>query len=172
MKKILTALFLSYSIFAISQVTTQTQTNNWRVGGGIGLGMGSNDSFNFNISPFIGYEITPQVEAGISAGYQYSKWKYSKTNLFNIGPYLNAYPFQGLFLRAHYEYYTGNIKNRVDSNYSENFEENALWLGGGYRSTGKVQFYTGLMYNVLYKEDDSKIFSNGLRPIAGISVAL
>ena len=51
-----------------------------------------------------------------------------------------CYPFQGLFLRAHYEYYTGNIKYRVDSNYSENFEENALWLGGGYRSTGKYNF--------------------------------
>lgn len=170
MKKHFILLFLSISSLAISQITTQTNANKWRLGGGIGLGMGNNDSFNFNISPFVGYEISPYIEGGISTGYQYSKWRNTKMNLFNIGPYLNAYPFQGLFLRTHYEFFTGNVK--FNDNYSESFDENALWLGGGYRSTGKVQFYTGLMYNVLYKENESRIFSNGLRPIVGISIAL
>lgn len=171
MKNFFIIIAFSITSLAFSQTHSQTSSNQLRVGGGIGLGMGSNDSFNFNISPFIGYEISPQIEAGVATGYQYSKLKYSKTNLFNIGPYLNYYPIHGLFLRAHYEYFTGNIKYKRD-NYSDNFEEDALWLGGGYRSTGSVQFYTGLMYNVLYKDNESRIFSNGLRPIVGISVAL
>ncbi len=156
-----------------SQINLPAQSNPWRVGGGVGLGFGSNDYFGFSISPFVGYQIDPSVELGVSAGYQYSKWNYAKQHLFNAGPYLNFYPIPQFFARAHYEYYTGqmNYNPGYYGGASRNFDESALWLGAGYRSLGRVQFFVGLMYNVLYDEDDS-VFANGLRPIMGVSFAL
>lgn len=178
-KSISFILFLLFS-FGFSQNVsinpTQYKANKWRVGGGIGLGFGSNDYFGISITPFVSYEIAPSLEGGISTGYQYSKWSNSRQNLFNIGPYLNYYPIPNLFTRVHYEYYTGKYKydsgsSFMGEDYDYNFDESALWLGAGYRSSGKIQFFTGLMYNVLY-DDDSSIFSTGLRPIVGVSFGL
>lgn len=181
MKKII--CFCLFTIFSvtygqnISVSPSQYKANKWRLGGGIGLGFGSNDYFGIAISPFVGYEIAPSVEAGLTAGYQYSKWSESKQNLFNVGPYFNFYPIPSLFLRAHYEYYTGNNKYKEiylggpSQTHSYNFNESVLWLGAGYRSTGRVQFYTGLMYNVLF-DDDTSLFSTGFRPIVGVSFGL
>lgn len=173
MKKIIYLFFLIFSILVKCQETNYEEysPSKWRFGGGLGLGFGSNGYFGFAISPFVGYEIIPQLEAGATVGYQYSKWNDSKQNLFNFGPYLNYYPISFLFARAHFEHYTG--KNKFDygsiGSGSYTFDESALWLGGGYRSTGRVQFFAGIMYNVLYKEETS-LFSTGLRPIVGISV--
>ena len=175
MKKFLLTRLLLISIGTIAQETSDNvqQPSKWRVGGGIGLGFGNNDYFGFSISPAIGYEITPMIEAGVSAGYQYSKWSYAKQNLFNFGPYVNFYPINFLFIRSHFEHYVGTHKwesgNPNVSNIKENYDESALWLGGGYRSPGKVSFHIGMMYNVLYKENSS-IFSTGLRPMAGVSI--
>lgn len=172
MKKIILLLVLLCSIHSFPQETSQAPSK-WRFGGGLGLGFGSNDYFGLSISPFAGYEITPMLEAGVTAGYQYSKWNDSKQNLFNFGPYVNFYPLPYLFVRTHFEHYTGTnqYENVLGEDYKYNFDESALWLGGGYRSTGRVQFYGGLMYNVLYKEDES-LFSTGLRPIVGVSFGL
>lgn len=166
MKKIILFIFLIYSINVFSQ-----ETSKWRVGGGIGVGFGNNEHFSFAISPSAGYEILPRLEAGVTVGYQYSKWSNTRQNLFNFGPYVNYYPVQFLFLRTHLEHYTGSQKYKYTMGSSEkiNFDESALWLGGGYRSSGRVQFYAGLMYNVLYKEETS-LFSTGLRPILGVSI--
>lgn len=173
MKNILFTLMFVISIGSFAQTSDQElKPNKWRVGGGIGLGFGSNDYFGFSISPSVGYEITPMIEAGVSAGYQYSKWSYAKQNLFNFGPYVNFYPVDFLFLRSHFEHYLGTHTwqsgNPDVSDLKENYDESALWLGGGYRSPGKVSFHVGIMYNVLYKENSS-IFSTGLRPMAGVS---
>lgn len=172
MRKTVFIVFLLCSGIAFSQINLPATTpqNSWRVGGNIGLSFGGNDYFGFAISPFLGYEITPNFEGGITAGYRYSKWRHSKRNMFNVGPYINFYPVNSLFLRAHYEYYTGSQKyDHIPQ--THNFDENALWIGGGYRSGGKVKVYVGLMYNVLYKKDES-IFANGLRPILGVSIAI
>ncbi len=174
MKGFLILALLSLSVSAISQQSEidSQKPGKWRFGGGLGLGFGSNGYFGFAISPFVGYEIIPQLEGGFTVGYQYSKWSDAKQNLFNAGPYLNYYPIPSLFARAHYEYYTGTSEIEYDydaDNYKYNFNESALWLGGGYRTTGKVQLYAGLMYNVLY-DKDSSLFSTGLRPILGVSV--
>jgi len=164
-------LFASAPSFAQINFSSPSHHNKWRVGGGLGLNFGSNDYFGFTISPFIGYEIIRNLEGGLALGYQYSKSKYYKQNLFDIGPYLNFYPISSLFLRARYDYYTGNRKIKATSR-SRNFDENALWLGGGYRSGGgNVHFYVGLMYNVLYDKDKS-LFSNGFRPIVGVSIGI
>lgn len=174
MKRILTLIVLSISVLVLAQQNEMNteKPNKWRFGGGLGLGFGNNGYFGFAISPFVGYEIIPQLEGGFTVGYQYSKWSDSKQNLFNAGPYLNYYPIPSLFARAHYEYYTGTNEIEYEfeaDNFKYNFNESALWLGGGYRTTGKVQLYAGLMYNVLY-DKSSSLFSTGLRPILGVSV--
>ncbi len=73
-------------------------------------------------------------------------------------------------------YYTGKQKfdDRTpyyNSVYEANLDESALWLGAGYQSNGPVRFQAGVMYNVLYKENES-IFSSGLQRFMGVSIGL
>lgn len=176
MKKYILLLLVSFSLCAYGQIGLTKSAQNWRFGGNVGLNFGSNDLFAFNISPFLGYMIAPQLEGGATLGYQYSSQKHWRSNLFSVGPYLNYYPIANLFLRGHYEYFTGNHKYKVDGveQFSQTIDENALWLGGGYVSgVGPVRFYAGLLYNVLYdnkKDEGRRIFDNGFRPYAGVSV--
>lgn len=139
----------------------------WRVGGGVGFSIGNNDYLGFSVAPFIGYEVVRNLELGVATGYKFSKRRNSKQNLFNVGPYLNFFPIPEFFARLQYEYFTGSTKIR-STDHSFHFDENALWVGAGYRNRGPVQFHAGLMYNLLYNRD-SKIFTNGFRPIAGVS---
>jgi|SRR5699024_2899562 len=153
-----------------STLNFKPKPNPWRVGGDLGVSIGNHDYVGVRISPFLGYSLTSDLEAGVSVGYQYASRRNSTQHLFNGGPYLNYYPIPEFFARAHYEYYTGTYKLK-NSGTSNNYDENALWIGAGYRSTGRIQVYTGLMYNVLYKSD-SRFFNNGLRPIVGVSVSI
>ncbi len=175
MKKILFLTFLlTLTSGAIAQnIGNQPASSNWRVGGGLGLSFGSNDYFSFNVSPSLGYSLNTYTEAGVIGGYQYSKNNYFKSNLFNVGPYVNVYPIPELFLRANYMYYSGNEKTKKDIYPQESYtvEENALWLGAGYQSPGQVRFQVGVLYNVLYKENKS-IFSSAWQPFAGINIGL
>lgn len=160
---------LTYSQIGIGSSTANYQ-DKWRVGGGVAMNFGDNGAFALNVSPFIGYEVVKNLEAGVSTGYQYSKYRDVKQNLFSVGPYLNYYPIQSIFVRAQYEHYTGNEKIR-HSPHSYSFDESALWLGGGYRTGGRVQLYVGMLYNVLYKENES-LFAEAFQPIVGVSVGL
>ena len=84
---------------------------------------------------------------------------------------------QEVFFYVYYVgYYTGNQKyesSRLLENltYERDLDESALWLGAGYQSSGQVRFQAGVMYNVLYKENES-IFSSGLQPFMGVSIGL
>lgn len=160
---------LGYSQIGIGSSSINKQ-NNWRVGGGVAMNFGDHGAFALNVSPFIGYELSPNLEGGVTTGYQYSKYRDQKQNLFSVGPYLNFYPIQSLFLRTQFEYFTGSVKIK-NSSYSTSFDESALWIGGGYRTGGRVQMYAGIMYNVLYKENKS-LFSEAYQPIVGISIGL
>ena len=174
MKYILLLSCLLFSGLTYSQIGIGSSTANyqdkWRVGGGVAMNFGDNGAFALNVSPFIGYEVVKNLEAGVSTGYQYSKYRDVKQNLFSVGPYLNYYPIQSIFVRAQYEHYTGNEKIR-HSPHSYSFDESALWLGGGYRTGGRVQLYVGMLYNVLYKENES-LFAEAFQPIVGVSVGL
>lgn len=168
---------LTLGTTAFSQINqNQTLTNNWRFGGGIGLSFGNNSYFGFNVSPSVGYMVSNNVELGATAGYQYAKNDYSKLNLFNAGPYINFFPIENIFLRANYMYYTGKQEYNdrtpyYNTMYESNLDESALWLGAGYQSGGPVRFQAGVMYNVLYKENES-IFSSGFQPFMGVSIGL
>lgn len=170
MKKSIFLFFLLISIPAFSQLAMGTSFGKFRVGGGLSMSFGNDSFFGVSVYPSVGYMLMPGLEAGVTVGYQYSGWKTAKSNLFSAGPYLQFFPIDELFLRSHYEYFTGKTKFK-DNSYSINYDESALWLGGGYRSGGKVSFYAGLEYNVLWKKDES-IFSNAYRPIVGVSIGL
>lgn len=178
MKKFLLFIIsLTLSNTSFSQTNkNQTLNNNWRFGGGLGLSFGNNSYFGFNISPSVGYMVANNLELRATAGYQYAKDDYVKQNLFNVGPYINFFPIENIFLRANYMYYTGKQKYNdrtpyYNSIYEADIDESALWLGAGYQSSGPVRFQAGVMYNVLYKENES-IFSSGLQPFMGVSIGL
>ncbi|MDN6279706.1 MAG: hypothetical protein L0J45_01735 [Psychroflexus sp.] len=171
MKKIVLILCLFYSGIAFSQINiSNAKQDNWRLGGNVGMSFGSDDYFGFAISPSLGYKITEDLEGGLTVGYRYSNWRDSKRNMFNAGPYLNYYTLNSIFVRAHYEHYTGTRKFK-ETSLTRSFDENALWIGAGFRSGGKVKVYAGMMYNVLYEKDDS-MFANGIRPIVGVSFGI
>src|SRR5690625_5696 len=174
-------LMISFSAFSqhrpviknarkVSQPKNIRSHNPCRVGGGVGFSMGSHDYLGLSIGPFVGYEVVRNLELGVSTGYQFTKNRNVKQHLFNVGPYTNFYPIPEFFARLQYEYFRGSSK-RKSTGESYNFDENALWIGAGYRNTGPVQVYFGLMYNLLYS-GSSHVFTNGFRPIAGVSFHL
>lgn len=178
-KAVLFIISLTLSTIAFGQINqNQNLTNNWRFGGGLGLSFGNDSYFGFNISPSIGYMISTNLEVGGIAGYQHLSNNYYKRNLFNVGLYINFFPIENIFVRANYVYYTGKetyrTKNLQYETISEsyNVEESALWLGAGYQTSGPIKFQVGAMYNVLYKDNDTGIFSSGFQPFMGVSVGL
>lgn len=142
----------------------------WRIGLSGGLGFGNNNYFSGAIAPTIGYDLGSGLEAGITAGYQYSGNKFYSYNLFSGGPYAMYSVIPELFIRANYEYYTGTEKFK-STGIKAHIDESALWLGIGYQSHGPVALRAGVMYNVLHKENNS-IFSSALRPFAGVVFGL
>lgn len=177
MKNILLLCCLLTTSLAFSQMETNSKNlesqSKFNTGAEFSLNLTSGDKeFELKLAPHLAYQLIPKLEAGLSLGYQYSQYWVVKQNLFNFGPYLDYRPIPLIFLRAHYEYYTGKAKFKIeDTSGSVNINENTFWLGAGFRTSGKVQLYTALMYNVLYDKEESFFFS-GYRPIVGISFGL
>ncbi len=167
-----------YSIAQVNAEYKEEKKGRWVIGGGLGIGF--NRGFNLQLSPDIGYRIN-NFEFGLTPGILYQKYNGTdefydpdyKSTLWNVGPYLFYMPVENFFLRTQYQYYEGKFD--IDSQYylDDSYSENTLWIGGGYqdRIANHVYMRLGIMYNVLYDEDDS-IFSTGLMPIFGISVGL
>lgn len=173
MKKIISlVVLLTVFQFGFSQISigSSATEGKLRVGGGVGLNFGNNGYFGFNVAPSIGYMLAPNLETGITVGYQYSKNDFYKSNLFSGGPYANYHIIPGLFARGHYEYFSGT-QTITSTNEKRDFDESALWLGGGYQSRGPVRLQVGLMYNVLH-DDDKSIFSSPIRPFGGVAISL
>lgn len=168
----ITVIF-SYSAYSQIQISSlnKKKNDNLRIGGGLGLNFGSNNSMDLNISPFIGYALNQQFELGLSTGYQYNKYLNTKRHLLSLGPYANIYPLPNMFLRTQYEHFAGKTKIKSSNMQIHKFDDNALWVGGGYRTGDVIQMYVGFMYNVLHKEGKS-LFKDAYRPIAGISIRL
>ncbi|SZD73160.1 Uncharacterised protein [Candidatus Ornithobacterium hominis] len=168
-------LFLAIGLSVQAQAT-QAETppkSAWRLGGNIGLNFGNNSYFSFGISPNLGYQVSPKLLLGTSLGYAYQKSNYFKNNLFSGGPFLNYSLLQNIFTHAHLEYFNGTRKFYMDGLNEKKVsdEEAALWLGGGYRTNGRVGYQIGLMYNVLYNENKS-IFNSPFNTFSGVIIAL
>ncbi|MRI63008.1 hypothetical protein EDM00_03240 [Ornithobacterium rhinotracheale] len=152
------------------QYGQNNQPNRWRLGMGAGLSFGNHSYVGVAIAPSLGYDLGNGLEAGATLGYQYNKNDFYKSNLFSMGPYLNYMFIPQFFGRVHYEYFTGNQTNKRND-FKRDIDESALWIGGGYQSRGRVSFRAGVMYNVLYKENES-IFSSAVRPFAGVVLSM
>lgn len=147
----------------------------WTFGGNIGLGPSSDGGFQVSIAPEVGYKASENLELGAAVGYNYFKNDFYKSSFFNFGPYANYSILQSLFLRAQYQYLFGDAEAATGYSFgtstNKDISESALWLGGGYQSRigNNVYYRIGMMYNVLYNEDDS-VYGSAFLPIGGITI--
>jgi hypothetical protein len=175
MKKFIIPLFVMISGILFSQVSvgaSPESTNRWTFGGGIGVGFGSQSAFYLQASPRVGYRLTNDLEGGVVGSVSWQTSDYYRSTMFGVGPLLNYYIARTFYLSANYQHYFINYKDKF-YDYKMNAEEDALYLGGGYmQRIGNNSFMQiGLMYNVLWKENES-IFSTGLVPSIGFVVGL
>ncbi len=122
--------------------------NPWFVGGMIG-GSFSNNGGSFEISPLVGYKVTPDFNVGTRLTYIYSKY-YGKSYNDYGGSLFAQYRFLN-FLFAHAEYEVLSVQSIYDE---KRRTINSLFLGGGlYQSMGGKAFTTiAILYNVLETE--------------------
>ncbi|RKS96545.1 hypothetical protein [Chryseobacterium defluvii] len=176
MKKFIIPLMLIISGSIFSQVsigtTDQNSNNRWTFGGGIGLGFGSQSSFYLQASPRVGYRITNDLEGGVMGSVSWQTSDYYRSTMFGVGPFANYYFARSFYVGANLQHYFINFKDKY-YDYKVNEEETALYLGGGYmQRIGNNSFMQiGIMYNVLWKENES-VFSSGLIPNIGFVVGL
>ena len=175
MKKINLVLMLLISSTAFSQFSVATPTaekNKWTFGGGIGVGFGSNSYFNLQVAPRIGYKLTNDLETGVVGSVSWQSSNSYKSTMFGLGPFVNYYFARSFFVSGNLQHFFVNYEDKL-YDYKNNQQETALYLGGGYmQRIGNNSFMQiGLMYNVLYKENNS-IFSSGLIPSVGFVVGL
>ena len=179
MKKLLLFFIISFTFFAKAQIGTSTTAGSaeskWTFGGSAGLGgsFGSNSGgTSIYISPRIGYKLTENLEAGIVSDLNWTNAKYFSSNTIGVGPFVNYYIARNFYLSGMFQEYFFNQKNKVTKvKYSG--DEAALYLGGGYmqRIGDRAYMQIGLMYNVLYKEDQS-VFGSGFVPSVGVVFGL
>lgn len=175
MKKIIFLFGLLTSGIAFSQVAIGTnagENNKWTFGGGIGLGFGSNSYFSIGVSPRVGYKVTDDLEVGALGSLTIQSSDYYSSSLIGFGPFVNYYFARSFYASANLQHYFINYKDKI-YDYKAHDNETALYLGGGYlqRIGNNSYLQLGLMYNILYKENNS-IFSSGLMPNIGFVVGL
>ena len=123
--------------------------NPWFVGGMLGGSFSSNGG-SFEVSPLVGYKVTPDFLVGTRLTYIYSKYYGTSYNDYG-GSLFAQYKFLR-FLLAHIEYEVLSVEyfnNIINDN--ERRTINSLFIGGGlYQSMGGRGFATiSILYNVL-----------------------
>ncbi len=176
MRKIILSLLIASSIGLSAQIGGSTQIGNskWTFGGSAGVsgGFGSNSGFGLSISPRVGYKVTENLEAGVLAGFNFLNTDYYSSTLFGIGPFVNYYFGRSFYLSGQFQEFIINQKDKTTGQ-RYGFDEAALYLGGGYmtRVGNRAYMQLGVMYNVLWKENNS-IFSSGFVPQVGVVFGL
>ena len=164
-------LFTALAVLAISSSKAQEFTatpdepsffQKLRYGGGLGINFGDG-YFLGSVSPIAVYPVNQYFSAGLGANVSYqsqrdafSSWTYGPSLI------LLGNPVREIQLSAELEQYfiNQNFDDRIGGG-SNNFDTTALWLGAGYR-TGNI--ILGARYNVLFNEDDDRIFNSGFAP--------
>ncbi|KFE99382.1 hypothetical protein IX39_01540 [Chryseobacterium formosense] len=175
MKKLFIASLILISGLSFSQIavgTTEENNTRWTFGGGIGFGFGSNSMFNLQASPRVGYRLTDDLEAGVTGTVMWQTSDFYNSTMFGVGPFVNYYFARSFYVSGNLQHFFINYKDKY-YDFKASDEETALYLGGGYlQRIGNNSFLQlGIMYNVLYKENNS-IFANGLVPSIGFVVGL
>lgn len=135
-----------------------------KFGGGLNLAFG-NGNANIGISPAMVYPINKIVDLGIGLNYNYIKvngWYQSNVYGGSIMSFFNVH--ENIQLSSEFEPNLVNLNSTNSTIKSENFWNNALFLGGGYRNQN---FIIGLRYNVLFKENDF-VYAQALVPFVRI----
>jgi len=143
--------------------------NRWFAGGMIGGGFGSYGGY-FEISPIVGYKVTPNFHVGTRLTYIYSSYK-DVTGLLTYqshtygGSLFGRYTFLK-FLYAQAEFEMLSFKHFYYSPEGDRYLLNSLYLGGGlYQSFGNGFATLGIFYNVL---EDPNIFYPYSNPLIRI----
>lgn len=132
----------------------EIKSNPWFVGGMLG-GSFSNNGGSFEVSPLVGYKVTPDFRVGTRITYIYSSFNYGgyigKRTFHDYGASLFAQHRLFNFLIAHAEYEVLNVEYINDQNKNQRLAISSLFLGGGlFQSMGGRGFATiMILYNVL-----------------------
>jgi hypothetical protein len=131
-------------------------------GGGLGAGFG--DYTYVNVTPMIGYRVTPKLSVGLNLTYQYTTFDYYYANgrkeTFNgsdygVGVFARQMLFGPIFLQAEYEYlnYAGLYND--GSEYRSTF--NSFMAGGGISQPlgGRAFVFITVLYNFSYANYNS-----------------
>ncbi len=127
------------------QNRSSTIENRWFTGGNLGFQFG--DQTFIDVSPLLGYKITENISAGISATYKYfkynkfyydptyNKWYDYTSNVFGGSIFGRYFFMEELFGQAEYEFLHFKHDNYDASGvkFMESSDVSSLFLGGGYR---------------------------------------
>lgn len=120
-------------------------------GGGLGLQFGSTTLVE--ISPLVGYKITPKLSIGISPTYKYYSYQYYgygkvSTNVFGGSVFSRYFIFENVFAHVEYETLSYNTKEPNQSSYMQQI--NSFFVGGGYnqRIGGNSAMYVLILWNL------------------------
>lgn len=126
----------------------KVKENPWFVGGMLG-GSFSNNGGSFEVSPLVGYKVTPDFNVGTRITYIYSKYYGRSFNDYGASLFAQHRLFK--FLVAHAEFEVLSVEYINDLNLNERRNISSLFLGGGiFQSMGGRGFATiVVLYNVL-----------------------
>lgn len=125
--------------------------NRWFVGGMFGAGFSSYSSY-VEVSPLVGYKITPAFHIGTRFNYIWNSYEVAyneRENLhhFGIGAFGRYIIYKGLFAQIEYE------ALNFDNPYYYDVDRewiNSLFLGGGYyQNMGRAFASFAILFNVL-----------------------
>jgi len=140
-------------------------------GGGFGLQFGSVTLIE--ISPLVGYSLTPKLGIGLSPTYKYYKYNdyYGniETNVFGGSIFARYLIFQSVFAHVEYESLFYNTKEPAYPTYMQQF--NSFFVGGGYNQSigGNSAMYLLVLWNL--NDTPNSPYSNPVFRI-GFSVGL
>jgi len=174
----LTTLAITQSIYAQIEVETRQPKNDFKshlyFGGGFGLQFGYMTLIE--VSPLVGYNVTPKFSIGISPTYKYYKYNdyYGqnldlKTNVWGGSIFSRYYLFENIFAHVEYE---SLLYNSQTPGYPETKQQfNSFFVGGGYnqRIGGNSGMYILVLWN-LNDTPDSPYINPVIR--VGFSVGL
>ncbi len=132
----------------------------WVFGGGFGMGFSTYGS-SIQLSPTIGYRLTPKLETGVRLLYNFYSIKQFGIRLnshsYGGGPYVNYDIYRGLFAHAEYEllsfegFFINNANQQIDK--LDRINLSSVFVGGGYRQYFSTNAYGVFM--VLYNLNES-----------------
>ncbi|HHP7240229.1 MAG TPA: hypothetical protein ACFCUD_01085 [Cyclobacteriaceae bacterium] len=157
----LTSVLTLSMLFSLA---SYAQSDRVFVGGNLGFGASRNIT-NINLSPQIGYRVTSRFTMGTGVTYQYIHYRTADLSTSNYGGRLFAqYRFLQNFLaytefeHLSFEFPTVLVNGEFQTD-RQNY--NSYFVGGGYvQSSGRASFFTLVLYNLLYDDNESSPYGS------------